>query len=62
MQKSIEYIKESLQSQFAENELRIVTQILISEITGFSPAQIIVNKNTNYWESMDKKNVNISYR
>lgn len=54
MQKSIEYIRESLHSQFAENELRIVTQILISEITGFSPAQIIVNKNTIFSDEQVK--------
>ena len=54
MQKSIEYIRASLQLQFAENELRIVTQILISEITGFSPAQIIVNKNTIFSDEQVK--------
>lgn len=54
MQKSIEYIRTSLQSQFPENELRIIIQILISEITGFSPAQIIVNKNTIFSDEQVK--------
>ena len=46
MQKSIQYIRESLQTHFSESELRIVTQILISKITGYTTTQIIVNKNT----------------
>ncbi|NCU33389.1 MAG: peptide chain release factor N(5)-glutamine methyltransferase, partial [Candidatus Moranbacteria bacterium] len=54
MQKSIEYISNSLQSQFSVNELKIVTQILISEITGFNPTQIIVNKNTLFSDEQVK--------
>ena len=46
MQNSIQYIRDSLHLQYSESELRIITQILISKITGYTSAQTIVNKNT----------------
>ena len=48
MQKAIEYIKTELSDFYPETEIRSFTNLLISEITGFSRTEIIVNKNTNF--------------
>ena len=50
MQKAIEYIKTELNGLYPDLEIRSFTNILISEITGFSRTEIIVNKNTIFSE------------
>lgn len=46
MQQAFEYIRSELKTIYSGNELENIAKIVISEITGFSSTQIILNKNT----------------
>lgn len=71
MQRAIEHIKAELNGLYPETEIRSFTNMLISEITGFSRTEIIVNKNTKFSEEQVvllqtfveklKKNIPIQY-
>ncbi|MDD3079612.1 MAG: peptide chain release factor N(5)-glutamine methyltransferase [Paludibacter sp.] len=46
MQDAIDYIAVELNGLYPEEEIRGITKILLSEVTGFSFSQLIINKNT----------------
>jgi release factor glutamine methyltransferase len=50
MQKSIEYIKQQLQGQYPDAEIRSFINLLLQKVTGFNRTQLIVNKNTIFSE------------
>ncbi len=48
MQKAIQHIKNELKGIYPDNEIQSFTYLLLSNITGFSKIEIILNKNTNF--------------
>ena len=49
MQNAINHIRFELSAYYTENELQSVVRLLISNITGFSFTEILVNKNTIFY-------------
>lgn len=50
MQHAVKYIRDELKAVYADTELKSVSRLLISNITGFNFTQILVNKNTIFSE------------
>ena len=50
MQKAVQYIRDELKDLYSEKELLSVSRLLISNITGFTFTEILVNKNTIFSE------------
>lgn len=48
MQKAIQYIKNELKGIYSADEIQSLTYLLLSNITGYTKIEIIVNKNTNF--------------
>lgn len=51
MQKAIEHIRNELNEIFTEQELRNITVLLLTKISGYSATGIIINKNTIFSEN-----------
>ena len=51
MQKAIQFIQSELQGLYPQTEIRSFSQLIFGKLTGFSPTEIIVNKNTLFSEN-----------
>lgn len=56
MQQAIQHIQQSLEPLYPERELRSISRLLVSKITGYSFTEIILNKNTIF-SAKQRKNL-----